>query len=311
MLLGNRSRRVWRAACTALALAVAIGSASAKATPPPPWGARCEARIRALLPRLAPLGKATLVTKAGVVAGPLGGRDRFGTVTLKVARKAGGTWVASVGDDHSGRRHRDPVGLHEKRYEVWHSAHDDALDGDPTPGEVRDELHHRVAVGVLRAEVRGARGTTATPSEADLGAFQAAVTPALEACLADVLPLEGDPSLGWTTECLAMLGGGYVFAAALAPRLAGGRCRRAPYEAACGRLDGRPTFNALLLLGGSPADARATWTSDARDAQRLRLGDSAMIWAHQASDAEWSALRTAFEAPLAACVARAWSARTR
>jgi hypothetical protein len=148
-------------------------------------------------------------------------------------------------------------------------------------------------------------------SRPSLEAFQAAVTPVLEACRADGLPLEGDPSLQWTTECLARLGGGYILAAALAPRLAGGRCRRAPYEAACGRLDGRPTFNALLLLGGSPADARATWTSEGREAQRQRLGDSALIWAHQASDAEWSALRAAFEAPLAACVARSWSARTR
>lgn len=309
MLFGNRSRRMCRAASSALALALAIGSASAQAAPPPPWGARCEARIRALLPRLVPLGKATIVTKAGVVAGTLGGRDRFGAVTLKVARKAGETWIASVGDDHSGRRHRDPVGLHEKRFEVWHSAYEDALDGELTPGEVRDELHHRLPVGVLRAEVRGTAAASAAASEAGLVAFRAAVTPVLEACLADILPLEGDPSLAWTTECLATLGGGYVVAAALAPRLAGGRCRHAPYEAACGRLNGRPSYNALLLLGGSPADARATWTPDARDAQRQRLGDSAMIWAHQASDDEWSALRTAFEAPLAGCVARAWSAR--
>lgn len=285
----------------------------------PTWSKRCEARLTALgagpglAPSIGSAGKAKVVISAPTPAGPFGERGRFGRVTLQLATRAG-AWTASVGDDAGRRKHRPDqpggkeAGIVARQFGGWHAAVVDTTDEAPAPETLRDELHARLPVGVLTAEVRAQGGT-----EAARLAFEAAVAPTLEACIADVLPDEGDPSLGWTTTCLAQLGGAFIAATARAPGLAAGSCRRGPFQASCGLVQGRElTFNALLLVAGErPRGAKmppAEWTMERGDPRRLNYADTALIWAHQASEDEWQALRDAFKAPLAACAALSWAA---
>lgn len=223
------------------------------------WAARCRTRFeKARIPG----GTLAFVSGKG-----------FGTLTLTVGKKL----IASVGDDDSGHRYRPMKGLYEKRYDQWHSPYDDSENGNPVERGFDEELHHRLAVGVLLGRLRGD------------GALAATVKPIIDACVADVLPLEADPSLEWTTECAKKLERAFGELVRAHPvfAVAGASCGRRPYEATCHAYEGDGVrFNAGTL--GAFSKEPPAWKFEQSAPQRV-------------SEAQRQAFFDAFRAPLESC----------
>jgi hypothetical protein len=243
------------------------------------WAARC-------VERLAPL-KATVTVRAGAPKAPFGDVGRFGEVSLTLDKLS-----ASVGDDTSGHRYRGGRGIEEKRYDSgWHSPFLDSENGD----ESRDlylETHHRVAVGVLRGVVRG-------PTDEATRKAAVMVRAHLDACMADVTPLEADPSLAWTPGCLEGLQRAFDGLKRAEPVFAAGACQRKPYEVACQYLQGSGMrFNASTLLGSNKP---LEWSIESNAPGRAYLGDAAIMWSANVSEAQRQALFDAMRAPLEVC----------
>jgi len=287
-----------------------------------PWGDRCKARLAKAAVRVKSIGRATItIAPAPPSPGPnqLAKLDSFGQVSFVIA--AGDrTFAASIGTDHSGHRYRGRFGIESKRYEAWHSPYLDSLNGDPpdrSEQPMLEELHHRVAVGVIRAELR-VDVTTSTPRRRPRARgswnpmqppaytgreklFADTLRPVLEACWTDVSPDEADPSLAWTTKCLADLARAHAALVKRDPVFRNGTCTREPFDVSCGHVDGaEPTWNALTTLAGGPASSR-TWTVEG-PRRRSYAGGGALIWGSaKLTTAQFGELAQAFEKPLERC----------
>jgi hypothetical protein len=299
-------------------LVLLAASSQAAATP---WGDRCKARLAKAAPALGAIGKAT-ITIAPAPAPKTGAYDfkdldRIGELTL-VIRAGDRTYTATVGTDRSRHRHRPRAGLESKRYEEWHSPYVDPLDGDPPdPAEqpMLEEFHHRIAVGVIRGELRvdvavpatkrtpakrGPRFGTPTYTGSDK-LFADTLRPVLAACWNDVRPDEADPSLAWTTTCLGDLKTAHAALVKLDPVFGNGTCAREPFTASCGNVHGaEPKWNAMLSLAGGKHPTLA-WTGDGANRKRYADG-GALIWGSaKMTAAQFTRLFAAFEQPLARC----------
>jgi hypothetical protein len=244
------------------------------------WIARCAQRLAAL--------NGEVVVRAGSPKAPFGDVNRFGQVTVTLGKLSAG-----AGDDTSGHRYRGKYGIEEKRYDSgWHSPFLDSENGEPKR-ELYEETHHRIAVGVLRGVVRG-------PDDAAGKAFAAKVKPIIDACLADVTPLEADPSLVWTPGCADGLQRAFDGLKRAEPVFAVGTCRRKPYEGACQFVEGSGIrFNASTML--SSRDEPLEWRIESSDPRRAFYGGNAMMWTANVTEAQRTAFFDAMRAPLEAC----------
>jgi hypothetical protein len=124
--------------------------------------------------------------------------------------------------------------------------------------------------------------------------------PVIGACVADVTPDEGDPSLAWTTACLQGLAAAHAKLSKIDPFFQVATCDRKPFGASCGRVkDGAdPHWNALTTLGG---DAVPTgW--EVAGVNRLSYGHDALVWGgNTMTPVQYKTLSDAFRSPLETC----------
>ncbi len=290
--------------------------ATSKGAGATPWGKRCKARLAKAAVRVKAIGRAniTIAPPPKPRADKRADLDAFGQVSFAIV--AGDhTFTASIGSDHSGHRYRGRRGIHSKRYEEWHSPYTDSLNGDPpnrAEQPMLEEFHHRVAVGVIRAELRidvavkgkrhrapGSRSRPAYTGQQKL--FADTLRPVLAACWADVSPDEADPSLAWTTKCLTDLSRAHAALVKRDPIFGNGTCAREPFDVSCGHVDGaEPTWNALTTLAGGPV-SRPTWTVDGAK-RRSYANGGALIWGSaKLTTGQFAELSSAFEKPLERC----------
>ncbi|MCX5744858.1 MAG: hypothetical protein NT062_20410 [Proteobacteria bacterium] len=302
-----------------------------------PWGERCKARLAKVTPALTSIGKVTIAIAPAPASkqrsGQLKDTDAFGALSVRIAAGAR-TYTATIGADHSGHRYRGRRGLESTRFEVWHSPYEDSENGAPpdvAAQPVREEFHHAVDVGVVRAELRvdvaGVKPKRPTPPATDDQSppgprpvldgldgvdriptytgddqkFAAALRPVLEACWTDVLPDEADESLAWTTTCLRDLTTAQAALVKLDPIFTTGTCAREPFASSCGHDGAEPKWNALTSTGGGEAKAKLAWTDDG-DRRTSYAADTGLIWSSaQLTTAQFALLRAAFARPLERC----------
>jgi hypothetical protein len=301
-----------------LVLLVLVATPAVAATP---WGERCKARLAKAAPSLRAIGNAT-ITIAPPPAPKTGAYefkdlDALGEVSL-VIQAGDRTFTATVGSDRSRHRHRAGRGLETKRYEEWHSPYVDSLDGEPPVEAAQpmlEEFHHRLPGTIARAELRvdvvvpPARRSPpikrAPPSTAYTGhhkRFADTLRPVLEACWTDVLPEEADPSIGWTTTCLAELSVAHAALVKVDPVFKNGACAREQFGASCGNVKGpQPTWNAMTSLAGG-RNPKLAWIPDGTHRKSYADG-GALIWGsvNHMTVAQYNALFAAFEKPLERC----------